>query len=92
MINQFALSFKTVGWEDVFPSPGRPQSIINRLVAECGIFLRIFHVRFGSLAVESLTGTLEEFLLAYDDWKTMQKPHIIFYFKDPRPCNLEDIN
>ncbi len=92
MINQFALSFKTVGWEDVFPSPGRPQSIINRLVSECGIFVCIFHVRFGSPAVESLTGTLEEFLLAYDDWKTMQKPHIIFYFKDPRPCNLEDIN
>ncbi|MDM8544538.1 SUMF1/EgtB/PvdO family nonheme iron enzyme [Desulfococcaceae bacterium HSG9] len=50
------------------------------------------HVRFGSPTDKAPAGALEEFLLAYDDWKTTQKPHIMFYFKAPQPRNLEDIN
>ncbi|MDM8544537.1 hypothetical protein QUF90_25955 [Desulfococcaceae bacterium HSG9] len=34
MVKKFGLALRVVGWEDVFPSPERPQSIINRLVAE----------------------------------------------------------
>ncbi|MBF8277704.1 MAG: putative signal transduction protein with Nacht domain [Candidatus Brocadiaceae bacterium] len=82
LLKPYNLLLQATGWEDAFPSPGRPQEIINRLVKECDLFICIFHKRFGSPTGKEASGTLEEFLLAYDDWKTLQKPHIMFYFKE----------
>jgi hypothetical protein len=32
LIQGYNIAFKDSGWEDVFPAPGRPQDIVNRLV------------------------------------------------------------
>lgn len=76
------VSLEASGWEDVFPEAGRPQETINRLVRECDLFVCILHKRFGAPTGKEESGTLEEFLLAYDSWKETRKPHIMFYFKE----------
>jgi hypothetical protein len=75
-------SFRPIGWEDEIPAAGRPQEIINKLMDECDIFICMFHKRFGTPSGKESSGTLEEFLRAYDSWKNLEKPHIMFYFKD----------
>ncbi len=86
------LSFQATGWEDVFPEAGRPQEIINRLVDECDLFICLFHERFGTPSGVEESGTLEEFLLAHDQWKEELQPHIMVYFKDVvmTPKKLKD--
>lgn len=37
------------------------------------------------------SGTLEEFLLAYDLWKLLEKPHIMFYFKEVKIRSMKDL-
>jgi formylglycine-generating enzyme required for sulfatase activity len=91
LIKSYGILFEATGWEDVFPSPGRPQEIINRLIAECDIFICIFHKKFGSSTGTADSGTLEEFLLAYDSWKACKKPHIMFYFKEAKVGSLSDL-
>ncbi|MCP4690576.1 MAG: DUF4062 domain-containing protein, partial [Desulfobacterales bacterium] len=65
---KFHLSFRAVGWEEAFPAPGRPQEIVNRVVKECNLFVCLFHERFGTPSGVVESGTLEEFLLAFDQW------------------------
>ncbi len=90
-LKDYGFYFEATGWEDAFPSPGRPQEIINRLVDECDIFICVFHKRFGSPTGEEEAGTLEEFLLAYDSWKTFERPHILFYFKEVKIRSMKDL-
>jgi formylglycine-generating enzyme required for sulfatase activity len=92
LIQGYNIAFKDIGWEDMFPSPGRPQDIVNRLVEECDIFVCIFHRRFGSPTGKQESGTLEEFLLAYDLWESLSKPHILFYFKEVRISSSKDLS
>ncbi len=51
----------------------------------------MFHKRFGSPTGKEEAGTLEEFLLAYDSWKSLEKPHIMFYFKEVKIGSIEDL-
>ena len=82
LVRSYDAAFRPVGWEESFPAAGRSQEIINRLVVECDIFVCLFHKRFGTPSGEEASGTLEEFLLAYDLWQNLTKPHIMVYFKD----------
>ena len=66
LLKPFGISFEAIGWEDAFPSPGRPQEIINRLVDVCELFVCIFHRRFGTPTGKEGSGTFAEFLRAYD--------------------------
>ena len=91
LLKPFGVYFQATGWEDLFPSPGRPQEIINRLVEKCDILVCIFHKRFGSPTGKEESGTLEEFLNAYDSWKKWKKPHIMFYFKEVKIRSRKDI-
>jgi len=91
LLKPFGVYFQATGWEDLFPSPGRPQEIINRLVEKCDILVCIFHKRFGSPTGKEESGTLEEFLNAYDSWKKWKKPHIMFYFKEVKITSRKDI-
>ncbi len=91
LVSSYGVSFKTAGWEDVFPSPGPPQETINRLVNDCDIFICIFHKRFGSFTGKEESGTLEEFLIAYDKWKTIKRPHIMVYFKEVMVGSMEEL-
>jgi len=51
----------------------------------------MFHKRFGSSTGKEEAGTLEEFLNAYDSWKTYKKPHIMFYFKEVKIRSRNDL-
>ena len=90
LVRSYDAAFRPVGWEDAFPSAGRPQEIINRLVAECDIFVCLLHKRFGTPSGKEESGTLEEFLLAYDRWQNLTEPHIMVYFKDVRIRSASD--
>ena len=90
LVRSYRISLRTVGWEDAFPAAGRAQEIINRLVDDCDIFVCLFHKRFGTPSGKADSGTFEEFLLAYDSWKTLNKPHIMFYFKDVQITSSKD--
>lgn len=92
LIREKCLLLHPVGWEDAIPSPGRPQEIINRLVEECDLFVCIFCKRFGTPTGKKESGTLEEFFLAYDLWKTLKKPHIMFYFKEVKIKSAKELN
>ena len=81
LVCSYDAAFRPVGWEEAFPAAGRPQEIINRLVAECDIFVCLFYKRFGTPSGKEASGTLEECLLAYDLWQNLTKPHIMVYFK-----------
>lgn len=91
LLKPFGISFETTGWEKAFPAPGRPQEIINKFVKECDIFVCIFHKMFGTPTGKVESGTLEEFLLAYDLWKSLEKPHIMFYFKEVKITSRKDL-
>ena len=91
LIRSYDVAFRPVGWEDAFPGAGRPQAMINRLVEACDIFVCLFHKRFGTPSGEADSGTLEEFLLAYDQWQNLTKPHIMFYFKDVQVRSIDDL-
>lgn len=91
-LKDLGVSLQAEGWEDVFPSPGRPQEIINTLVDRCDLFICIFHKRFGSPSGKAKSGTLEEFLKAYSKWKDLQKPHIMLYFKEAKVSSAKELN
>ncbi len=92
LCQRFSLAFRVLGWEDAFPSAGRPQEIINKLVKECDIFVCIFNKRIGTPSGKEDSGTTEEFFLAFDSWKSMKKPHILFYFKDVNISSPHEFN
>ena len=71
-----------VGWEDVIPEAGRPQAIINQLQQECDIFICMLYRRYGTPTGGYDSGTEEEFLNAYEKWKNLSHPKIMFYFKE----------
>ncbi|MCP4269083.1 MAG: NACHT domain-containing protein, partial [Candidatus Brocadiaceae bacterium] len=91
LLKPYGISFLATGWEEVIPSAGRPQEIINKLVDDCDIFVCVFHKRFGSPTGKEEAGTLEEYLNAYDSWKEHKKPHIMFYFKKVEISSLKDL-
>ncbi|MBN2444927.1 MAG: DUF4062 domain-containing protein [Spirochaetales bacterium] len=72
---------EAMGWEDAVPRAGDPQEIMNRVLSSCDMVICIFHKRFGSPTAQHASGTLDEFLFAYDNWKTKQSPYIALYFK-----------
>ncbi|MBI5665294.1 MAG: hypothetical protein HZC49_09485, partial [Nitrospirae bacterium] len=67
---------------DVFPSAEHPQTIINRLNDECDILVCIFYTRFYTHSGRIESENLNKFLLSYDSWKALKKPHVMFYFKE----------
>lgn len=85
------MQLAVVGWEDVVPSAGRPQDTINRLQADCDIFICMLFRTYGTPTGSSGSGTEEEFLNAYDSWKALGKPRILFYFKELRKLSLADM-
>lgn len=80
-----------MGWEDVVPSAGRPQDTINLLVKDCDVFVCILHKKYGTPTGNSGSGTEEEFLNAYEDWKNFKKPKILFYFKKADVSSLAEL-
>jgi len=73
-------------WEmDTYPgfNPRGPQGLIDsRLeIQDCAVLLGIFWKRLGTPVDDAPSGTVHEFLLAYQAWKEKGSPHIMCYFK-----------
>ena len=80
-----------LGWEYLPPAPGRPQDRINLILDKSHIVVGMLYRKYGTPTGDSDSGTEEEFFRAYDQWKTLEKPTIIFYFKDPGINSLEQL-
>ena len=91
LVGSYGMTFKAVGWEDVMPSPGRPQETINRRVEDCDVFVCVFNKRFGSFTGKEESGTVEEFRLAFDNWSRSAKPHVMVYFKEIKIGSLLEL-
>jgi len=57
---------------------------------ECDILVCILFKRFSCLIDQTGPDSLKEFLLAYDSWKTVRKPKMLFYFKEVKETDLVD--
>jgi hypothetical protein len=84
--NQHSVSFQIKDWDKIFPSTGNPHEIISGLADECDILILIFHKKFGAPSE-----SLEKFLSSYDQWESLKKPHILFYFKTVKVSSLKDL-
>jgi hypothetical protein len=71
-----------VRWEThCVPDMGETQGVINKQIGDYDIFVGIMWKRFGTPTKKANSGTEEEFLKAYESWKTDEKPlRILFYF------------
>jgi hypothetical protein len=90
-------------WEDyVAPLMGRPEEVILEQIGlnQWDIFIGILWLRFGTptggLNITSgepyLSGTEEEFTLAYQSWKEKGKPQILMYQCTKSPNSITDID
>ena len=91
LVREKRIRLEPVGWEDVVPSSGRPQDTINFLVKNCDVFVCILHKKYGTPTGNSGSGTEEEFLNAYGDWKNTRKPKVLFYFKKAEVSSTADL-
>jgi hypothetical protein len=81
------VSVRFEGWENVVPSLGRAQSLINPSVDNADVFVGVMWNRFGTETGDFDSGTEEEFELALAKWKDHGEPWVLFYFSD-LPCSL----
>ena len=91
LVKEKQILLNPVGWEDVVSSAGRPQDTINLLVKNCDVFVCILHKKYGTPTGNSGSGTEEEFLNAYGDWKNTRKPKVLFYFKKAEVSSTADL-
>jgi tetratricopeptide (TPR) repeat protein len=88
------IEFIPFGWEDAPSTVGpRPQSVINRFVDECDVFLLALHRRWGQPAPDSdfSSYTEEEFNRALDRFnRDGHSPRIFVFFKSVDALSLAD--
>jgi len=78
---ELGLALEAVAWEnEVHPSAGRWQATINRQIGAYDVFVGIMWRRYGTPTGEFGSGTEEEFLAAYDEWRRTGSPKLMFYF------------
>ena len=93
--NPTGISFKVTPWEHVFTGHGTTEEITKKLTNECDILVCILFKRFSCLIDQTGPDSLKDFLLAYDSWKTVKKPKMLFYFKevkDTDPVEQQRLN
>ena len=83
------VEFELREWHDAFSDMGRPEEVIltQMPVDTWDIFIGILWDRFGTptggidskIGREFQAGTEEEFVLAYESWKSTGKPRILFF-------------
>src|SRR3954454_1055744 len=68
-------------WEEMVPgSSGRLQDVILEQTRPYDIFVGIMWHRVGTDTGRAASGTIEEFEIAHDAWRTHGRPRIMFYF------------
>ncbi len=80
--NPTGMSFKVTPWENIFNGSNSPEETTKKLMDECDILVCILFKRFSCLIDQTGPDSLKEFLLAYDSWKMVKKPQMLFYFKE----------
>ncbi|MHB8068814.1 MAG: DUF4062 domain-containing protein [Desulfobaccales bacterium] len=79
-----------IGWEDTLPGYSRPQSLINKDVDSCDLFLGVLWRRWGQSTKTHESGFEEEFLRACDRRVRTGKPEIWLFFKAVDTENAND--
>jgi hypothetical protein len=82
-----------VGWEDTVSQFGRPQSVINRDLDQCEVFIGMMWKHWGSLPDNEgkyTFGFEEEFKRSINSRKTSGRPEISLLFKTIDPDQLKD--
>jgi len=82
LLHHLGVSIHTTMWDDAFPSDEGPQAIIDRVNDECDILVCVFYRRFFTQSGRIESENLNKFLSAYDSWKSLKRPHVMFYFKE----------
>ena len=83
--DQFGYQVELVGWEDAVSMYGRPQSVINKDLERCELFVGLLWKRWGTppdLIGKYTSGFEEEFEISKDRREKQGTPQISLYFKD----------
>ncbi len=86
--NPTGVSFKVIPWENIFNGSKTPEETMKRLADECDVLVCILFKRFSCLIDQTGPDSLKEFLLAYDSWKTLKKPKVLFYFNEVKDTDV----
>lgn len=90
LLNDLGVSFSSSSWEECVSPDDVIDDIVARVADEYDILVFIAHEHiFPSTAGEKL-GSIERFLSAYDVWKSLKKPHVMFYFKEENLHSTDD--
>ena len=88
------VKFAPLGWEDTLATTGRrPQSVINKEIDRCDVFVLALHRRWGQEAPDAkpyTSYTEEEFHRALDRWKKTAAPEIFVFFKHVDAASMAD--
>jgi len=87
------VTFFPVGWEDVLAETGRrTQTVINRQIEQCDLFVLALHRRWGQAAPDSefSSYTEEEFQLAVSLWRKKKSPEVVVFFKTLDNASVAD--
>jgi len=87
---QLDLQIDLLGWEDTLPGFERPQSLINKDVDACDLFIGMLWRRWGSNTKQYSSGFEEEFTVARTRHIETAQPEIWLYFKDIGGESLSD--
>ncbi len=83
------VSFEALGWEDTLASTGRrSQSVINKDIDLCDVFILTMHRRWGQAAPDAgpySSYTEEEFHRALERWQEEKKPEIFVFLSVSMP-------
>jgi diguanylate cyclase (GGDEF)-like protein len=75
------LTIELVRWEDILPGIGREaQEVINRETGDCDVYVVILWTRIGTPTQSHESGTVEEFVRAYNRWLTDKDTQVLVYF------------
>lgn len=93
LANALGYHVDLVGWEDTLPGIGRPQTLINRDLDGCDLFVGMLWKRWGSppdTGGEFTSGFEEEYVRSMRRFDSEQRPQIHLLLKDIDPASLVD--
>jgi hypothetical protein len=101
--SELGIRLELIRWEThVAPLMGRPEDVVLEGVrmSESDVFVGILWLRFGTptggVSPESgesmLSGTQEEFQLAYESWKRTGRPQVMFYRCTRPPKDIRSLD
>ena len=88
------VNFVPLGWEDTLATTGRrSQSVINKEIDRCDVFVLALHRRWGQEAPDAkpyTSYTEEEFHRALDRWNKTKAPEIFVFFRQVDTTSMAD--